>query len=53
MPTWTKKNVLRSLLSKLRRDKDRERDGEEHLPHLHLRLKDAVLSSSPMGRTRQ
>ena len=34
-------------------DKGQEHEGDEHLPHLHLHLKDAVLSSSPMGRTRQ
>ena len=34
-------------------EKGQERGGDEHLPHLHLHLKDAVLSSSPRGRTRQ
>ena len=34
-------------------DKGQEHEGDEHLPHPHLHLKDAVLSSSPRGRTRQ
>ena len=62
MPMLTEKNVLRPLLSKLRRVRKAKSVGvmntsliyiSEWRSLLHLHLKDAILSSSPMGRTRQ